>query len=467
MSSAPAPKSFDPKARPRKVDLSRLFEKEPPHAQEAEAALLGSMILDEQAIGDVVQVLKGSGDFYKTAHAVIYDVLVDLYDRNQPITMVALNQRLRDRGEIEQVGGIDYLLQLAEAVPSATLATHFAGMVREKAVLRSLIESTTNILDRAYNAPEDVSELLDEAEQAIFALAESDATGEASDLRSLLDETYARLEQHDGRLITGLETGFYELDEMTSGLHPGEMTIIAARPSMGKTAFALNIAEHVAASNHVPVAFFSLEMGKQQLAQRLLCSRSGVDSQRLRRNMIRDDDWRSLQDAMSQLHDAPLYIDDTPGLSILALRAKARRLAARHHIKAIFIDYLQLMSGPKSDSREQEVSAISRGVKALARELEVPVICLSQLNRGPESREGHKPRMSDLRESGSIEQDADVVMMLHREDYYHRGDMDYTDTGISELIIAKQRNGPTGTIPLQFNSATTRFLNAVGSTRME
>jgi replicative DNA helicase len=247
---------------------------------------------------------------------------------------------------------------------------------------------------------------------------------------------------------------------MTSGLQNGEMIIISARQSMGKTALALNIAEHVGADTKQPVAVFSLEMSKQQLAQRLLCSRSGVDSQRLRRNVLSQEDWERLQSAVGQLSDAPIYIDDTPGLSLLALRAKARRLAARYHIKLVVVDYLQLMSaGGRVDSREQEVSMITRGIKALARELAVPVICLSQLNRSPESREGHRPRMSDLRESGSIEQDADVVLMLHREDYYHRGEKEHSDTNTAELIVSKQRNGPTGTVELYFNSSTTRFGN--------
>jgi len=259
--------------------------------------------------------------------------------------------------------------------------------------------------------------------------------------------------------MTGLETGFYELDEMTNGLQNGEMIIVAARPSMGKTAFALNVAEHIAANNQKPVAVFSLEMGRQQLAQRLLCSRSTVDAHKLRRNTLSRDDFGRLAQAVGQLSEAPLYIDDTPGLTLLGLRAKARRLAARHDIAAIFVDYLQLMSAPGSESRQQEVSTISRGIKALARELSVPVVCLSQLNRQAEAREGHRPRMSDLRESGSIEQDADVVMMLHREDYYHRGEDGYEMTHVAELIIAKQRNGPTGAVKLQFDGATTRFNN--------
>ncbi|MCX5659322.1 MAG: replicative DNA helicase [Planctomycetota bacterium] len=458
MSSAPS----RPKFNPERVDVGKLFDKLPPHALEAECALLGSMILDPQVIGDVVQILAGSDDFYKPSHAAIYQALVELYDQNQNVDMVHLVGRLKDRGELEASGGLDYLLSLVESVPSAVSGPLYARLVKEKSLLRKLIDSAGRILQRAYTSSDPVEEMLDSAEQEIFQLAESKTTNEATDLNTLLQETYAKLESHDGRMVTGLETGFFELDEMTSGLQNGEVIIVAARPSMGKTALAVNMAEHIAVNTKQPVVIFSLEMSKLQLAQRLLCSRSTVDSQHLRRNMLSDDEWQKLQSAVGQLSEAPLFIDDTPGLSLLALRAKARRLAARHHIKLIVIDYLQLMSGPRADSREQEVSGISRGIKALARELNVPVICLSQLNRGPEAREGHRPRMSDLRESGSIEQDADMVLMLHREDYYHRGEEGHVDDNTAELIISKQRNGPTGTVKLHFNSATTRFGNLQG-----
>jgi replicative DNA helicase len=444
---------------PARVDLPKLFDKQPPHALEAECALLGAMILDPQVVGEIVQLMGGPDDFYKPAHSAIYKVLVDLYDQNQPIDAVQIKQRLADLGQLEQVGGIEYVISLVDAVPSAVSAPYYAKIVREKAVLRKLIEASTDILTQAYTSAEPVGNLLDKAEQSIFRLAEGRASNEASELRVLLQETYERLESHDGRTITGISTGFYDLDEMTSGFQPGELIILAARPSMGKTAFALNIAENMAANDKVPVAVFSLEMGKQQLAQRLLCSRSGVDSQKLRRNMLSSEDFAQLARTVGELSEAPIYIDDTPGLTLLALRAKARRLCARYDVKVIFIDYLQLMSSPGADSRQQEVSNISRGVKELARELSVPVVCLSQLNRASEQREGHRPRMSDLRESGSIEQDADVIMMLHREDYYHRGEEDYVNTNTAEAIIVKQRNGPTDTVKLAFHGGTTRFHN--------
>ncbi len=443
---------------PRKVEIKDLFDKLPPHALEAEAAVLGSMILDWQCVGDVLQQLKPD-DFYKQAHSAIYETLVELYDKEQNIDMVLLNQRLKDKGQLEQLGGLDYLIELAEAVPSSASVGYYAKIVREKSVLRKLIEKAGTILYDCYNSASDVGELLDQAERAIFEIAETKTDNDASTLKVLLQETFDRIEASDGKLVTGVETGFYELDEMLNGMQKGEMLIIAARPSMGKTAFALNIAEHIGAVSGQAVAVFSLEMGKQQLAQRLLCSRSGVDSHKLRRNMLNHDDFEKLTTAVGELSEAPIFIDDTPGLSLLALRAKARRLAARHHIQAIMIDYLQLMSAPGSESRQQEVSVLSRGIKALARELSVPVMCLSQLNRTAEQREGHRPRMSDLRESGSIEQDADVVMMLHREDYYHRGEEGYEDNNIAEVIIAKQRNGPTGTVKLAFNGGTTRFNN--------
>jgi replicative DNA helicase len=791
-----------------KIELGKLFEKLPPAALEAECALLGSMILDHRVIADVVEIIKGPEDFSKPGHTAIYEALVYLYDHNIPIDVVQLTQRLEDVQQLEGLGGVDYLVMLAESVPSATSAPYYAKTVREKAMLRSLIDVAGRTLHTAYTTADPVEEQLDTAEQAIFSLAEAKTTGEATDLNTLLQETYQKLENHDGKVISGLATGFMRLDELTSGLQNGEMIIVAARPSMGKaqplsarvltragwkamgdlkvgdalasvdgapsqvvgvypqgerqvyrvtfadgrsteccaehlwsvryrtwdasrvvtteklmsmlkskryrnrlwvdvfsgdfgcdeglamdpwllgcllgdgsmggtsvrfstadeqlkekvaqtagegfeltyaggydyrikqhgvanrkgaqgaelnpiktaleglglwgcdsftkfipegyklaskasrvrlleglidtdgwvekwgslrlatssrrladdvvelvrslggtgswtqkqttythkgrklagapayvcnlqprdpelltllnhkserlsrgcrrmrrlnissieatrvtatqciavshpshlyvtddfvvthnTAFAVNIAEHIACELKQPIAVFSLEMSKQQLAQRILCSRSRVDSHRLRTNMLRDDDWVDLQRACGELSDAPMFIDDTPGLNLLALRAKSRRLAARYHIRCIVVDYLQLMSGPKSDSREQEVSAISRGIKALARELSLPVICLSQLNRGPESRDGHRPRMSDLRESGSIEQDADVVLMLHREDYYHRGDPEHTDNNIAEVIIAKQRNGPTDIVKLQFDGGTTRFNN--------
>ncbi len=453
---------------PRKIEVGTLFDKLPPHALEAEMALLGSMVLDAQVVGDVLQLLKGADDFYKPAHAAVYETLVELYDSTQAIDMVQLNQRLVDKQMLEQVGGLQYLIDIAESVPSAAAAMHYARIVRDKAVLRRLIETAGTVLHDAYHSDEPVADLLDRAETRMFEIAEKKGDGETEMLSVLLHETYDRLEAQDGQEVTGLETGFLELDEMTNGLQNGEMIIIAARPSMGKTAFAINIAEHVAATRKQPVAVFSLEMSKQQLAQRLLCSRSGVDSHKLRRNMLSPDDFARLSLTVGELSEAPMFIDDTAGLTLMALRAKARRMKQRHGIACVVIDYLQLMSAPSAsrDGRQNEVSSISRGIKALARELNVPVICLSQLNRQAEQREGHRPRMSDLRESGSIEQDADVIMMLHREDYYHRGDEDYVEDNVAEVIVNKQRNGPTGVVKLQFHGPTTRFNNLATNAQM-
>ncbi|MDX1682320.1 MAG: replicative DNA helicase [Phycisphaeraceae bacterium] len=439
--------------------MARLLNREPPAAIEAECALLGSMMLDSRVIGDVIEVIQGPDDFYRSGHSAIYEVLVDMFDRNDAVDMVQINQRLTDLGQLEKVGGLEYLIELAESVPHAASARYYAQTVRDKAMLRELIDAAGEILHDAYGSASPVTEQLEHAEQMMFRLGQSTAGQSAANLNDLLQKLYDKLTQDDGRSVTGLETGFFELDEMTSGLHDGEMIIIAARPSMGKTALALNIAEHIAVDQKKPVAIFSLEMSRDQLAQRLLCSRSGVDSQKMRRNMLGEQDFEQLRLMVGKLSEAPLYIDDTPGLSLLSLRAKARRLASRHDIEAILIDYMQLMHSPGYESRQQEVTALSMGIKALARELSVPVVCLSQLNRGPESREGHRPRMSDLRESGSIEQDADVVLMLHREDYYQRGQPDYEMTNKAELIVAKQRNGPTGIVELQFNGRTTRFNN--------
>ncbi len=810
MSTAQARRPFDT----QHVEVGKLFDKLPPHAIDAERALIGSMIFDWQVIGEVLQIIRSADDFYKQSHAAIYQVLIDLYDREQQVDLVLLKQRLDDLGQLEDIGGVAYLVEIGESVPSATSAAYYARIVRDKAIVRHLIDAAGTILYDSYHSAEPAAEVLDVAEQRIFQLRDTGATETTSHLKDLLQETYEKLEAQDEHAYTGLETGFFELDELLNGLQYGEMIIIAARPSMGKaqpldakvltpdgyvtmgdlevgdpvasidgqtsrvvgvfpqgqkqihritlsdgrsteccdehlwqvdyrgwdqprvlstgqirrmltrkryvnrlwiepfagrfgcasslpvdawllglllgdgnikgsavrfssadaaivervehvahamglklnpiggydyrivqiedhrrpgrvgvhpnplkevlkelrlwdlgadqkfipqvvfesdfetrrdllaglidsdgwveswgsirwgtasrrladdvislmrslggsgswtrkrtwytyanqrreglpayvcnlqhpdpgslgfggekgervaqgrtrqrrlnivsieptrmaeaqciavshpsrlyitddyivthnTALALNMAEHIAVASKQPVAVFSLEMSRQQLAQRLLCSRSGVDSHRMRRNRLTGDDFQVLANTVGELSEAPLYIDDTPGLSLLALRAKARRLAARHDIKAVFVDYMQLMSNPGAESRQQEVSNISRGIKALSRELNVPVVCLSQLNRSPEGREGHRPRMSDLRESGSIEQDADVVIMLHREDYYHRDEDDYNETNVADVIITKQRNGPIGTVKLQFHGQTTRFHNLSAGT---
>ncbi|MFO0827003.1 MAG: replicative DNA helicase [Phycisphaerales bacterium] len=444
------------------ADVAKLFEALPPHAVEAEMSLLGAMLWDPKVVGDVVTIVRTGGDFYRPAHASIYDAMVELYDKNGGLDLITLNQALVDKGLLDQVGGLDYLVSLAEGVPGASSATHYARLVREKATVRELIAAAGEILRDAHTARDPAQEVLERAEQRIFRIAQQRDQDGASELRDLINETMRLLEQNEGRHLTGLTSGFVDLDEMTSGFQRGEMIILAARPSMGKTALALNFVENMALAGH-PVAFFSLEMGKQQLVQRILCGRGQIDSQRLRRNMLRREDYTRLIAAAGDLAQAKIYIDDTPGLTLLGMRSKARRLRDRFGIEAVVIDYLQLMSaGTRVESRQLEVSEISRGIKAMARELNVPVICLSQLNRAAEQREGHRPRMSDLRESGSIEQDADVIAMLHREEYFHRSDPEWAEAnrdkvGIAELILAKQRNGPTGTVELTWDSASTSF----------
>jgi len=452
----------EPRIRRDWKELTGLLESLPPHAIEAEISLLGSMLIDPQVIGDVLQVIRTGDDFFKPAHTIIFDALVGLYDRHAAADIVQLNQALLDAGALETVGGLDYLARLAEAVPTATNATHYARLVREKSMVRRLISAAGDILQEAYDRPDDVRMVLEEAERRIFQIVEHSDQSKAETIHSLMMQMMGMLEAQDGRPISGVKTGFHDLDEMTGGLQHGDMIILAARPSMGKTALALNIAEQVALSN-VPVGVFSLEMSKQQLVQRVLAARAGIDAHRLRRNLLRKDEHTALMTACDQMFDAPLYIDDTPGLTLLQLRAKARRLQQKHQIKFLVIDYLQLMvSGRKAESRQVEVSEISRGVKAMARELEVPVLCLSQLNRSPEERTNRKPMMSDLRESGSIEQDADVVALLHREDYYHKDDPDWEadnpdKAGVAELILAKQRNGPTGVVKMAWVASSMRF----------
>ena len=434
-----------------------------PESLAAEAAVLGSMIIDPESIGNVVEMLN-SESFYRIEHRHIYEALISLYEKNKGIGIdaVLLVDELTKRDCLEEVGGVEYIQKVLETVPSSANVSYYAGIVKNKMLLRELITVTSEILDNAYNQTGEIREALDEAERKIFSVTDKNISGSAEALKDLVVRSFELIEKRQGVHITGLPTDFYELDELTCGLQNGEMIIVAGRPSMGKTSLALNMAEHIGVAEKIPVAIFSLEMGRQQLAERFLCSISEMDSQKVRKGLLGDEDYKRLADACADLSEAPVYIDDTASLTPLELRAKARRLKSRHDIRAIFIDYLQLMhlGSGKIESRQQEITTISRYLKALARELDVPVVVLSQLNRSPEGREGHKPRMSDLRESGSIEQDADVIMLLHREDYYHRGETDYQMNNTAEVIIAKQRNGPTGKVDLRFEEKFTRFRNA-------
>lgn len=430
-----------------------------PESLEAEAAVLGSMILDPACIGDLVQSVTEEM-FYHPEHQVMYGAMVSLFEKNSKIDLILLRDELKRQSKLKTAGGVDYLVEVVESVPSAANVEYYAEIVKDKAMLRDLVRTSHEILEEAYSEGGDVGDKLDTAEKKIFAVTEKRISGNAVALKSLISEVFENIEARKGVHVTGLPTGYYELDEQLCGLQKGEMIIIAGRPSMGKTSFALNIAEHIGADNNIPVVIFSLEMSKQQLVERFLCSRGKFDSQQVRKGMLTTEQLTELTAVGSELFEKPVFVDDTPGLTPLMIRAKCRRLKSKQDIQCVLIDYLQLMSlGGRVESRQQEISTISRYLKALARELEVPVVVLSQLNRSPEGREGHMPRMSDLRESGSIEQDADVVMLLHREDYYHRGEPDHEESNTADVIIAKQRNGPTGVVRLTFDGRYTRFEN--------
>ncbi len=468
--------------------IGKLFDREPPRALEAEMSLLGAMVLDPRVIGDAIQIIKGPEAFYDSRHGAIYQALIFVYDKFHSGDLVQIRQHLADRGALEQVGGIEYLEQLASSVPVATNAPHFARIVAEKYKLRRLIEAAGQVLFDTYHAgstrDEDASVIIDAAEARIFEIAQDEMSADPQDLHTLIQIEYDRLDAiKEGRAAPdGVRCGLHDLDEKLGGFQPGEMIILAARPSMGKTALALNLAEQIALGTTgprqthpertpAPIGVFSLEMSKASLVQRLLSSYSGIDSDKIRRGTISVPEHNAIVAHCEFLGRAPMFIDDTPGLTLLQLRARARRMVQRHSVKALVVDYLQLLTAPASarESRQVEVSAISRGVKALARELKVPIICLSQLNRGPESRDQNRPRLSDLRESGSLEQDADVVLLLHREEYYHIGDHDWHSenpdkSGVAEIIIAKQRNGPTGSVNLTWDTDTTRFKNYGGAT---
>jgi replicative DNA helicase len=443
----------------------------PPQDLGAEVCVLGSMILDKDGIGEIIPILRAE-HFYRQDHRLIYDALISLYENNKPIDLVLLQDELDAQSQLESAGGAQYLVDLVNGVPSAANMVYYARIVRDKGMLRNLITTSSEINNMAYEARGDVGEVMEMAEQKIFEVTQQKITGQAVKIKDIIAQVYESLEQRSGQMITGVATGFLELDELTCGLQRGEMIIIAARPSMGKTALGLNIAENVGANSKMPVAIFSLEMGAQQLAERMLSGRAHINSHKLRQGLLTDNDYNRLAETAGELSPAPIFVDDSPSLSPLELRAKARRLKLQQDIQLVVVDYLQLMHVAGVDSRVQEVGQISRHLKALARELNVPVIAMSQLNRSPEGREGHRPRMSDLRESGNIEQDADVVIMLHRESYYKQAaDKDAGESAagfspgsenvdnMAELIITKQRNGPTGTVKLTWIPEWTRFEN--------
>lgn len=433
--------------------VESVLERTMPQSIEAEMSVLGAMILDNEVINLVIPILNKLS-FYKTAHRELYQAIVDVYDKGQPVDLVVLREELKKRSLLEKVGGVEYLMELEEAVPTIGNVEYYANIVREKAIKRNLIEVAATIQKQSFEESTDTEYLLDASERAIFDITQKKFNTASTRLNEILKETFSRIENlHDRQSrLTGLSAGFYDLDDITCGLQPSELIIVAARPSMGKTSIVLNIVEHVGVVEKKPVVIFSLEMSAQQVAQNMLCSHARIDAHKLRMGFLDDKQWSDLSYGLGSLSEAPIFIDDTPGLTVLELRAKARRLKAQYDIQLVAVDYLQLMESSRAENRQQEISVISRRLKSLARELKIPVIAVSQLNRSVESREGHRPRMSDLRESGSIEQDADVIVLLHRDNYYNP-DKDNT----AELIIAKQRNGPTGVVKLTFLSHFMRF----------
>jgi replicative DNA helicase len=430
----------------------------PPQNLEAERSVLGSMLRENSVIGDILQIIR-TENFYSDAHQKIFQGIVALYDKGHPVDLVLLADWLKEQKLIEDVGGYAYLAELWDAAPTAANAEFYARIVRDRALVRQLIHAGNEILRDAYEQSMSADELLEASERKIFDIAQLGITGQTITLQDALKEAYDRIDtrsQRENLSISGIPTGYIDLDDKTAGLQNSELIIVAARPSVGKTAFALNLARHIAVEEKIPVFFVSLEQSRIELAERLLCAQARVDSHKLRKGNLNSEDMQKLIAAGGQLREARLFIDDTPGQGMLRIAANARRLKLRHGIKAIMIDYLQLIEPDnRRDSRQEQVAAISRRLKFLAREMQVPVIALAQLNRGPEDRTDHKPRLADLRESGSIEQDADTVMLLHRPEMYEPGQGE----GTLEVIIAKQRNGPTGEVTLTFLKQFMRYEN--------
>ncbi|MBE1515001.1 replicative DNA helicase [Nesterenkonia halotolerans] len=428
----------------------------PPQDMVAEQSVLGGMMLSKDAIADVVEVLRGS-DFYRPAHELIYDAIIDLYGRGEPADVVTISDHLTKRGELQRIGGPAYLHNLAQSVPTAANAGFYAEIVRERAILRRLVEAGTKIVQLGHTADGEVEGIVNQAQSEIYNVAENRQSEDYVSLSEVLGPTIDEIETnsaHDGGL-TGIPTGFRDLDDLTHGFHGGQMIIIAARPAMGKSTLALDFARAAAVTNGMTAAFFSLEMGRNEIAMRLLSAESRILFSDLRKGNIRDEDWEKMSEAVDRLNDVPLFIDDSPNMSLMEIRAKCRRLKQRNNLKLVVLDYLQLLSsGKRVESRQQEVSEFSRTLKLLAKELDVPIIALSQLNRGSESRPDKKPQVSDLRESGSIEQDADMVMLLHRPEVY---DKETERAGEADIIVAKNRNGPTRDITVAFQGHYARF----------
>ncbi|HNR65556.1 MAG TPA: replicative DNA helicase [Atribacterota bacterium] len=424
----------------------------------AEQATLGSILLEKDSILNCVEILHWE-DFYKTAHQLIYQCALDLFEKNQAVDLITLTEELKKRKQLDDVGGASYLTTLMDSVPTAANVIYYARIVEEKAILRKLINHATQIVTMGYEEQEEARVLLDKAENLIFDVSQQKISTFFSPIKDLLTESFEKIEDlyHSGNFITGVPTGFAKLDELTTGFQPSELIIVAGRPSMGKTAFCMNIAQFAAMQHKIPVAIFSLEMSKSQIVQRMLCSEARIDTHALRRGTMPEEDWPKLSMAAGRLSAAPIFIDDSAGISPLEIKAKARRLKAKYDLGLILIDYLQLIqTGLRVENRQQEISQISRSLKGLARELNIPVVAVSQLSRAVEQRSNQRPRLSDLRESGALEQDADVVVFIYREEYYKPKS---SKKGIAEVTIGKQRNGPTGTLELAFLKEYTRFEN--------
>ena len=430
----------------------------PPQNLEAEMAVLGSMMLDEKAISVVIELVE-ENYFYKESHRNVFAGICNLYSNSKAVDLVTVSDELKRLGLLDSIGGVSFLTELVNSVPSAANVVHYAHLVKEKSILRALINNATCITSLAYEYEGDVDEALDKAETLIFNIRDSRRTSNVASLKEVVQTSIENIDQVYQRKasVSGIPTGFADLDIKTAGLHSSDLIVVAGRPSMGKSALAAGLAEYVGVTEKKPLAFFSLEMSKEQLVQRMLCAHARVDAHKVRTGFLAPSDWPKLTAAAGKLSEAPIFIDDTPAISGLELRAKARRLKAHHDIQLIILDYLQLMRGKaRTENRQQEISEISRSLKALARELDVPLIAISQLSRAVESRSDHRPQLSDLRESGAIEQDADLVLLLLREEYYNPTP---DNEGITEVIIAKQRNGPVGTMKFTFIKEYARFEN--------
>ncbi len=438
-----------------------MIDRVPPQNVEAEQSVLGAMLIEREAISKVAEFLRPE-DFYREAHRLIYATILELFNKNDAVDMVTVTENLRKVDKLESVGGISYITSLANSVATAANVVYHARIVEEKSLLRLLINAATEIAGMGYDGSDDAAQILDQAERKILEVSGRKMGRDFTPINTIVMDAFNKIEQLYASKggITGLPTGFKDLDRLTSGLQPSDLILIAARPSMGKTAFVLNIAQYIAIKEKKAVAFFSLEMSKEQLVQRMLCAEAPIDAQRLRIGELEANDWTKLVRASDRLSAAPIFIDDTAGITVLEMRSKARRLKIEHNLQLIIIDYLQLMQGNsgsgRSENRQQEISEISRSLKALARELHVPVVALSQLSRSVESRQVKKPMLSDLRESGSLEQDADIVAFLYREDYY---DPETENKNITEVIIAKHRNGPVDSIQLFFHKQWTKFVD--------